>query len=424
MENQQLTNESIQNSPVTKNGVNPAYFVAAFAVLGIIMLFTPWVNLPAFSQFASLLNVSYDVENYILPQSFFSVLLNADDQFAAINNFLDLINSQDEYSNTFKAIEQAFINLLGLFGVDSDFVSNIDNIVKSIIALMPSSQQIMSVQEMINQFGEFLRNASFAGLIMIVLIIAFNLYTFIYCVIKKKANKLCFVGFIIEAVFCVLAIVGCYVINLKLNNPNSPFFISTKPLLWVWVTLVLAVIAVGITSFAARRNTTKGNAKTIIFLSIFVAFVVVVAIGLNYSGSAKESKFIGSWCVDTINVNSIVKDKDLEAIKEKGIDESNAIVITVNDDFSFDSCLAGLELKGNYRVDNDVLILEPTTNFSSSSVPVSLAFSNDNLVVLAGPIKIASLKVSSINAQQALKDIRLKLGKAALESIFETLGGR
>ncbi|MCQ2383081.1 MAG: hypothetical protein MJ060_04650, partial [Clostridia bacterium] len=226
---------------------------------------------------------------------------------------------------------------------------------------------------------------------------------------------ICTIGFFIEGIFALILIIGCCAVNTIVNS--KLFFISSviEPTFWTWAALILAIIGIVVVFKLTKKEGKNGKKKAIIALCICVAVILVVSIAYGMMNTSKKAQYLGNWNLEKANYEAVISQKDLDAIKSKGIDESNAVVISIKDDFTFEACLIGADVTGSYKLNDDNIVLYPSGGDPQDFGVITLLYDQEKLNASLGPIQFATLQKSSIDAKEASEQVKKALGKAAID---------
>lgn len=183
----------------------------------------------------------YLATDVTLPQSFIALFSNIDPQITNVNNFHDLIDMSDRNGEALRQAQSVIRSVAPMLGINLGSGVNVDDVMTTLKSVFPSQENIFAAKELLTQVSSIIKTISFSALLFSIVLVGFNIYTAVYCFVKKKLNRICTVGFFIEGIFALIIIVGVFVTNTVVHT-HVPFINQiVAPTFWVWVTLILCV---------------------------------------------------------------------------------------------------------------------------------------------------------------------------------------
>ena len=192
--------------------------MAILSLIVCLLFFSQWLFIPFLAKLGHNINITISNGLFSLPQTFIALFSSVDSYIATINNFLDLLDVSDKNGDALRQFQSVVRSVTGLLGINFNAGINVDDVVSTIKSFLPSEEKILAVKELLSQISGIVKGVSLSALIFSLVIVAANLYTIIYCFVKKQVNKLCSIGFFIEGIFALIFIMGCYVVNTVVHS--------------------------------------------------------------------------------------------------------------------------------------------------------------------------------------------------------------
>lgn len=392
-------------------GINKAYYVAALAIIVSLIYFLPWINIVILAKIATAFNMPYLATDITLPQSLIALFSNIDPQITNVNNFLDLIDLSDRNGEALRQLQSIIRSVAPMLGINLGSAVNIDDVMTSIKSVFPSPEKILAAKVMLEQVTMVIKTVFFSALLFSIVLVGFNVYTAIYCFVKRRVNRICTIGFFVEGVLALIIIVGVFVVNTVVHSHVAFINQVLAPTFWTWATFILCLGSIIAIFKMTKKDKPKNKKKLVITLVICLAVVVIATVIFAVCSNNKKAQYYGNWCLEQVSSKGVIDQSTIDKINDK----SEAFVITVNNDDTFEACLVGADITGTYKQVAEGIVLAPTSGNSQDIETVTLKFNSGKLTASIGPLDFATMRKFDKDAATACKDVRRALGMAALD---------
>lgn len=293
----------------------------------------------------------------------------------------------------------------------------------SVKEAFPDPNTIYDIKHILAQVSGIAKIGSFAVAFICLLVVGFNLYTAILAFWKKKVNKVCMVGFIVEIILVALVIIGCNILNGFVSS--KIFIINTVcvPTFWAWLSLIVCIVAIVAINKITKKAGEKFNKKRFgVVVGVIAAVILVICILVGIDNNNKKQPYIGNWNIADIEKDNSFDEAQIKQLQEKGVDFSKSVVVTVKSDFTFEESLFGHLVKGTYEVVPEGISLNPDFKVDSDFAKIILKQDGDKLTANLGCFEIAKLSKFDMDAKSVSDEIKYSVGMAALDYALNFVG--
>lgn len=225
--------------------LNKAYYAGFLAILGIILFFSPWLNITILSKLYETIHLDFLSGIFAIPQTLLSLFFSIDSQINSLVSIVDKFTTISDNVDSLNEITQYINTICTVLGVNVAANGETANsIISSIQSAMPSPDQIYQIKQGLYDISSIVKGASLATMIWVLIVIGFNVYAAIVCFAKKKITKGCIAAFTIEGIFVFLIILICLIANSAVQS--MVFFMPNvvEPTGWAWLTLIVCIIGI------------------------------------------------------------------------------------------------------------------------------------------------------------------------------------
>lgn len=250
-------------------GLNKAVYVGVLAVLSIFLFFSPWLNVTVLSNISKILQLPMVSGIFSIPQLILTSLFSIDHLITNVVNFFDTINLSRFDGESLAKLSQILTTIGTLAGAElGSKASNMNDLVGAVQSLLPDGAMLEYYKSILLSVGGAIKGASAGVMVVILTVVGFNIYTAIITFWKKRITKGCIAAFIIEGVFVLIFMIGCFVTNTIVHS--YVFFLKDviAPTGWAWLTLIVCVAGLVLSAKyykrkpkAAKKTTKKATKK-------------------------------------------------------------------------------------------------------------------------------------------------------------------